>query len=64
MHADLFDFFDFTLNQVNSIEQELLSLIRLHHPNLVHYLAIKYQQDPGKITVYVSQSVDNKHYRC
>lgn len=41
------------LKQVNSIEQELLSLIRLHHPNLVHYLAIKYQQDPGKITVYL-----------
>ncbi|XP_061166164.1 eIF-2-alpha kinase GCN2-like [Saccostrea echinata] len=41
------------LKQVNSIEQELLSLIRLHHPNLVHYLAIKYQQDPGKITVFL-----------
>ncbi|XP_048732268.2 eIF-2-alpha kinase GCN2-like [Ostrea edulis] len=41
------------LKQVHSIEQELLSLIRLHHPNLVHYLAIKYQQDPGKITVFL-----------
>lgn len=56
----MIDFCDFTwflgfyLIQVNSIEQELLSLIRLHHPNLVHYLAIKYQQEPGKITLCVS----------
>ncbi|KAK3093827.1 hypothetical protein FSP39_020697, partial [Pinctada imbricata] len=41
------------LKQVISIEQELLSLLRLHHSNLVHYHAIKYQQEPGKILVYI-----------
>ena len=42
------------MKQVASIEQELLSLIRLRHRNLVHYHAIKYQRNSGKITVYVS----------
>lgn len=37
-----------------SIEQELLSLLRLHHKHLIHYQAIKYQQTLGRITVYVS----------
>ncbi|KAL5008543.1 hypothetical protein ScPMuIL_014124 [Solemya velum] len=41
------------LKQVMSIEQELMSLLRLHHKNLVHYQAIKYQQAPGRITVYL-----------
>jgi len=37
-----------------SIEQELFSLIKLHHDNLIHYLAMKYQREAGKIIVYVS----------
>lgn len=41
------------LKQVASIEQEIHSLIRLRHKNLIHYLAIKYVQDPGKCTVYI-----------
>ena len=40
--------------QILSIEQELFTLMRLHHRNLIHYLAIKYQEEAGKITVYVS----------
>ena len=38
---------------LNSIQQELNSLMRLHHTNLVHYLAMKYQKEYGKITVFL-----------
>nr|KAG5714446.1 hypothetical protein BaRGS_006892 [Batillaria attramentaria] len=41
------------LKQVQSIEQELSSLVRLQHPNILQYLAIKHQRDPGKITIHV-----------
>ncbi|XP_064601948.1 eIF-2-alpha kinase GCN2-like [Liolophura sinensis] len=41
------------LKQITSIEQELLLLLRLKHANLVHYLGLKYEQEAGKITVYV-----------
>ncbi|KAK7506996.1 hypothetical protein BaRGS_00001847, partial [Batillaria attramentaria] len=40
------------LKQVQSIEQELSSLVRLQHPNILQYLAIKHQRDPGKITIH------------
>ena len=43
------------LFQITSIEQEIHSLIRLRHKNLIHYLAIKYIQEAGKCTVYVSK---------
>ncbi|XP_060076346.1 eIF-2-alpha kinase GCN2-like [Ylistrum balloti] len=39
--------------QVMSIEQEMNSLIHLHHPNLIHYLSFKYQKEADKITIYV-----------
>ncbi|XP_063427677.1 eIF-2-alpha kinase GCN2-like [Mytilus trossulus] len=41
------------LKQITSIEQEIHSLIRLRHKNLIHYLAIKYIQEAGKCTVYI-----------
>ncbi|ELU08629.1 hypothetical protein CAPTEDRAFT_99925, partial [Capitella teleta] len=41
------------LKQLTSIEQELLSFSRLHHPNLVHYQAVKYEQENGMITLYI-----------
>ena len=37
--------------QLGAIEQEFLSLIKLEHPNIVHYLAIKHI--PGKEAVTV-----------
>ena len=40
--------------QLGIIEQELLSLIKLQHPNLVHYLALKHS--PGKEAVCVEVS--------
>ncbi|XP_069116071.1 eIF-2-alpha kinase GCN2-like [Argopecten irradians] len=39
--------------QVMSIEQEMNSLIHLRHPNLIHYLSLKYQKDADKITINV-----------
>ncbi|OWF52320.1 Eukaryotic translation initiation factor 2-alpha kinase 4 [Mizuhopecten yessoensis] len=39
--------------QVMSIEQEVNSLIHLHHPNLIHYLSFKYQKEADRIIVYV-----------
>ncbi|XP_012935952.1 eIF-2-alpha kinase GCN2 isoform X1 [Aplysia californica] len=41
------------LKQVLNIEQEFLTLSRLSHSHLVHYLAFRHQYDPGKITVQV-----------
>ncbi|CAD6209191.1 GSCOCG00003773001-RA-CDS [Cotesia congregata] len=43
------------LKQVGSIEQELNHLKKLHHPNLVHYLDIKYSQTEDSIVVYILQ---------
>ncbi len=48
--------------QLMGIEQELLSLIKLKHTNLVKYFAMHYSKDVGKITVYVSHSVS--HLLC
>ena len=39
--------------QLTSIEQELLSLLRLDHPNIVHYLAIKHTQGKEATSVEV-----------
>ncbi|XP_013386608.1 eIF-2-alpha kinase GCN2 isoform X2 [Lingula anatina] len=39
------------MKQVSSIEAELHSMLRLHHENLIHYLAMNYQQEKGKIIV-------------
>ncbi|XP_038072297.1 eIF-2-alpha kinase GCN2-like isoform X2 [Patiria miniata] len=39
------------IKQLGTIEQELLSLIKLEHPNLVHYLAIKHTQGKEAVTV-------------
>ncbi|GFO47300.1 eukaryotic translation initiation factor 2-alpha kinase 4 [Plakobranchus ocellatus] len=41
------------LKQVTSAEQEFNNLLRLNHPNLIHYLAWRHQYDPGKITIHV-----------
>ncbi|XP_033626734.1 eIF-2-alpha kinase GCN2-like isoform X1 [Asterias rubens] len=39
------------IKQLGAVEQELLSLIKLEHPNLVHYLAMRHTQ--GKEAVHV-----------
>ncbi|XP_022092964.1 eIF-2-alpha kinase GCN2-like isoform X2 [Acanthaster planci] len=39
------------VKQLGTVEQELLSLVKLEHPNLVHYLAIKHTQGKEAITV-------------
>ena len=36
------------------MEQEMSSLLKLSHRNLLHYLAFKYEEEAGKITIYVS----------
>ncbi|XP_052767751.1 eIF-2-alpha kinase GCN2-like isoform X2 [Mya arenaria] len=38
--------------QVANIEREMFSLLKLNHRNLLHYLAFKYIEEPGKITIY------------
>nr|WAQ68452.1 eIF-2-alpha kinase GCN2 [Haliotis discus hannai] len=62
-HIDIEEDKDATtyMKQIHSIEQELMSLIRLHHPNLVNYLAMRYQQDPGKITVHMLSELAGGH---
>ena len=51
------DLYEISFFQIISIEQELFTLMRLHHRNLIHYLAMKYQEEAGKIVVYVQESV-------
>ncbi|XP_045185726.2 eIF-2-alpha kinase GCN2-like [Mercenaria mercenaria] len=41
------------MKQVTTMEQEMFSLLKLSHRNLLHYLAFKYEEEPGKITIYV-----------
>ncbi|KAI8785191.1 eukaryotic translation initiation factor 2-alpha kinase 4 [Biomphalaria glabrata] len=41
------------LNQVLSIEQELRALVKLNHPNLIHYRNWKYDCLPGKIIFHI-----------
>ncbi|KAL3874664.1 hypothetical protein ACJMK2_037645 [Sinanodonta woodiana] len=41
------------IKQIQSIEQELMSLVRLSHQNIIQYLAMKYDQEPGKIMLYL-----------
>lgn len=43
------------LKQIAVIEQELNHLNRLHHPNLVHYLNMKYIQDKDSLVIYILQ---------
>ncbi|XP_031785554.1 eIF-2-alpha kinase GCN2 [Nasonia vitripennis] len=44
-----------SMKQIASIEQELNHLYRLHHPNLVQYLNMKYIQDKDNIIIYTLQ---------
>ncbi|XP_012285402.1 eIF-2-alpha kinase GCN2 [Orussus abietinus] len=44
-----------SMKQIASIEQELNHLYKLHHPNLVHYLNMKYFQDKSNILIYILQ---------
>ncbi|XP_015584813.1 eIF-2-alpha kinase GCN2 [Cephus cinctus] len=44
-----------SMKQIASIEQELNHLHKLHHPNLVHYLNMKYIQDKDNILIYILQ---------
>ncbi|KAK0164782.1 hypothetical protein PV328_003359 [Microctonus aethiopoides] len=43
------------IKQIGSIEQELHSLHRLHHPNLVRYVDMTYLQKNDTIVIYVLQ---------
>ncbi|XP_026672144.1 uncharacterized protein LOC108628228 [Ceratina calcarata] len=43
------------MKQVGSLEQEVNHLHKLHHPNLVHYLNMKYLQEEDNIFVYILQ---------
>lgn len=43
------------MKQVGSLEQELNHLHKLHHPNLVHYLSMKYLQEEQNVLIYVLQ---------
>lgn len=43
------------MKQVASLEQELNHLYKLHHPNLVHYLNIKYMQTNNNLMIYILQ---------
>ncbi|KAK0182830.1 hypothetical protein PV327_000924 [Microctonus hyperodae] len=43
------------IKQIGSIEQELHSLHRLHHPNLVRYIDMTYSQKNDTIVIYVLQ---------
>ncbi|XP_012527780.1 eIF-2-alpha kinase GCN2 [Monomorium pharaonis] len=43
------------MKQIASLEQELNHLYRLHHPNLVHYLNMKYMQNNNNVVIYVLQ---------
>ncbi|XP_071963594.1 eIF-2-alpha kinase GCN2-like [Antedon mediterranea] len=44
---------DSCIKQLQSIEQEFSFLMKLNHPNLVHYQAFKYTQDKSAINVEV-----------
>ena len=44
-----------SMKQIISIEQELNHLHRLHHPNLVQYLNMKYLQDKDNVIIYILQ---------
>lgn len=54
------------MKQIASLEQELNHLYKLHHPNLVHYLNMKYLQNNNNVMIYVLQEfVVCKHvYTC
>lgn len=41
--------------QIGSLEQEINHLNKLHHPNLVQYLNMKYLQDEDSVVIYVLQ---------
>ncbi|EFN69222.1 Eukaryotic translation initiation factor 2-alpha kinase 4 [Camponotus floridanus] len=43
------------MKQIASLEQELNHLYKLHHPNLVHYLNMKYIQNNNSIVIYILQ---------
>lgn len=43
------------MKQIASLEQEMNHLYRLHHPNLVHYLNMKYLQNNNNVMIYVLQ---------
>ncbi|KAL6267393.1 hypothetical protein P5V15_000468 [Pogonomyrmex californicus] len=43
------------MKQIASLEQELNHLYKLHHPNLVHYLNMKYLQNNNSVMIYVLQ---------
>ena len=43
------------MKQIASLEQELNHLYKLHHPNLVHYLNMKYLQNNNNVVIYVLQ---------
>lgn len=43
------------MKQIGSIEQELNHLHKLHHPNMVHYLNMKYMQSKDNIVIYILQ---------
>lgn len=43
------------MKQIASLEQELNHLYKLHHPNLVHYLNIKYLQNNNNVVIYILQ---------
>ncbi|XP_032674850.1 eIF-2-alpha kinase GCN2 isoform X2 [Odontomachus brunneus] len=43
------------MKQIASLEQELNHLYKLHHPNLVHYLNMKYSQNNNNLVIYILQ---------
>ncbi|KAL0111656.1 hypothetical protein PUN28_013086 [Cardiocondyla obscurior] len=43
------------MKQIASLEQELNHLYKLHHPNLVHYLNMKYLKNNNSVVIYVLQ---------
>lgn len=45
----------YAMKQIASLEQELNHLYKLHHPNLVHYLNIKYSQSNNNLIIYILQ---------
>ncbi|XP_011860322.1 PREDICTED: eukaryotic translation initiation factor 2-alpha kinase 4 [Vollenhovia emeryi] len=44
-----------TVKQIASLEQELNHLYKLYHPNLVHYLNMKYTRNSDSVVIYVLQ---------
>lgn len=43
------------MKQMASLEQELNHLYKLYHPNLVHYLNMKYLQNNDNLVIYILQ---------